>query len=406
MAEKKTKYIILVGDGMGDYPIEDLGGKTPLEVANTPNMDRIASCRVGLVKTIPDNMSPGSDVANLSILGYDPEKYHNGRASLEAVSMGIRLKSDDIAFRLNLVSLDFKDNGNILMKSHSAGDISTEEAIPIIETLKEKLTYPGISIFSGVAYRHILVWNKGPFDILTIPPHDVIGQNMRDYLEKREYRAITDIIKRSWDILRNHPVNLKRRESGMNQANSIWLWGQGRAPRLPKFYDLYGLHGGTISAVDLIKGIGISAGLRPIHVEGATGYIDTNYKGKAEAALKSLDELDFIFLHVEAPDEAGHSGELELKITAIERFDREVVGTVLEGLEKFEDYRIMVISDHLTPLSLKTHTDELTPFAWATSAALKKNRRTSRFSEDSAKKSGIIHDPGHTLIRSFLTDSP
>lgn len=402
MKEKDTKYIILVGDGMGDYPIDELGGKTPLEVAETPNMDRIACIRVGLVKTIPDNMPAGSDVANLSILGYDPAKYHNGRASLEALSMGIDLKEDDVAFRLNLVSLDFKDDGRILMKSHSAGDITTEEASDIVDSLKKKLNLPGISFYNGVAYRHILVWDKGPFDVETVPPHDVIGQDMSSYLEKEDIRPITHLIKLSWEVLRSHPVNHKRKSEGRPEANSIWLWGQGRTPKLPKFEELYGLKGGAISAVDLIKGIGVSVGFIPIYVEGATGYFDTNYKGKAEAGLKALEELDFVFLHVEAPDETSHNGELDLKIKAIERFDREVVGTVLDGLRRFYDFRVMVISDHLTPLSIKTHSADSTPFAWATSDELKENKEGPGFNECSAKESGLMYDPGYKLIHSFL----
>ncbi|MBW1944775.1 MAG: 2,3-bisphosphoglycerate-independent phosphoglycerate mutase, partial [Deltaproteobacteria bacterium] len=308
-AGAKTKYLILVGDGMADYPIKELGGKTPLEVARTPHMDRIAACRVGLVQTIPPGMEPGSDIANLALLGYEPQLYHTGRAPLEAASMGVKLGSDQVAFRLNLVTLDRKTDDEMIMVSHSSGDIPTPEAAEIVETLKQEILFPGIAIHQGVAYRHLLVWDNGPEKNRTIPPHDVLEQNMASYLNQAPGDPLVRLIRNSWKILEDHPINRARRQAGLNEANSIWLWGQGKAPNMPPFRKSYGLRGGVISAVDLINGIGIYAGFTPIHVEGATGFLDTNYLGKAEEGLKGLESLDFLYLHVEAPDEAGHAGD-------------------------------------------------------------------------------------------------
>ena len=401
MAFDRRKYVVLVGDGMGDYPLEELNGRTPLEVADTPNMDKIAACRIGLVKTIPKGMAPGSDVANLSLLGYDPRKYHTGRAPLEAASMGVSLAKDDVAFRMNLVTLEQRSPDEIIMVSHSAGDISTQEGRKIVDTLKHSIQRDGIRIYPGVAYRHLLVWNSGPLGIHTIPPHDVLGQNMAGYLMTEKQDPIVDLIRHSWDILRDHPVNVQRRKAGLKEANSIWPWGQGRAPSLPQFSKKYGLKGGVISAVDLLHGIGKSAGLRPIHVEGATGYLDTNYKGKAEAALQCLKELDFMFVHVEAPDEAGHAGNIGEKIQAIEAFDKLVVGTVLKGLRQFEKFRIMVASDHLTPIPKRTHTGDPTLFAWATEEELSQSRQ-GEFSEKSALGSGLYMENGSDLMAAFL----
>ena len=399
---RTRKYIFLVGDGMADYPLGELGGRTPLEVAETPHMDMIAACRIGLVRTIPEGMEPGSDVANLSLLGYDPRRYYTGRAPLEAASMGISYQAHQVAFRMNLVTLEFRSDREILMVSHSAGDISTEESAQIVEDLKRGLTIDGIEIHQGVAYRHLLLWEDGPEYITTIPPHDVLEQNMAFYLKSDSGEPVSELIRRSWDILKEHPINVKRRREGHNEANSIWLWGQGRAPQLPQFRDRYGLDGGVISAVDLIKGIGVCIGFIPIHVQGATGYLNTNYLGKAEAALNCLVDLDFIFLHVEAPDEAGHNANYREKIEAIEKFDEKVVGTVLEGLRTFGDYRIMVVSDHLTPVVKRTHSDEPTPFAWASKRELETIPKGSLFSETTARESGPMWNVGHELIDSFL----
>jgi 2,3-bisphosphoglycerate-independent phosphoglycerate mutase len=396
------KYLILVGDGMADYPLKELDGKTPLETAGTPNMDRIASCHIGLVRTIPAGMGPGSDVANLSLLGYDPSLYLTGRSPLEAASMGVSLKQNQVAFRMNLVTLEHRSEDRIIMISHSSGDISTPESAQIVKDLKKGLKIPGIDIYPGVAYRHLLVWENGPEDAATIPPHDVLDQDMSGYLNRDSIDPVPSMIRKSWPLLKDHPVNLKRRQAGLNEANSIWLWGQGKAPAIPLFKDLYGLDGGAISAVDLIKGIGIYAGFRPIYVEGATGYLDTNYRGKAEAALKEIEYLDLVFLHVEAPDEASHNGSCDEKIQAIESFDRDVVGVVLEGMTKYDDYRVMVVSDHFTPIVKKTHTNDPAPFAWADGNALKVTRKKNVFTENSAKESGLFFESGPELMKAFL----
>ncbi len=402
----KTKYVLLVGDGMADYPLDELGGKTPLDMARTPNMDRIAACRVGRVKTIPEGMEPGSDTANLSLLGYDPEIYHTGRSPLEAASIGVTLEPEDVAFRLNLVTLDWRPNNDIIMKSHSSGDISTSEAVEIIETLKEGLETPDITLYPGVAYRHLLVWDNGPEDALTIPPHDVLDQDMSQYLKNHSNDPIPDLIRHSWELLTDHPVNRRRRKQGLHEANSIWLWGQGKAPKMSPFEEKYGLTGSVVCAVDLIKGIGTYAGFNPIKVKGATGYLDTNYKGKAEAALEALQTRDFVLLHVEAPDEASHNGNFREKIHAIEAFDEQVVGTVLKGLANYEAYRIMVVSDHYTPIVEKTHTADPPPFAWAKKEELETNlppTSKSPFTEASALKSGLYFENGYELMPSFLS---
>ncbi|UCB51222.1 MAG: cofactor-independent phosphoglycerate mutase [Deltaproteobacteria bacterium] len=387
---------------MADYPLDELGGKTPLQVAATPHMDRIAACRLGLVKTIPDGMAPGSDTANLTLLGYDPKVYHTGRAPLEAASMGVALEPNQVAFRMNLVTLDLKTDDEIIMVSHSSGDISTAEAERIVETLKQRIRTPEITIYQGVAYRHLLVWDNGPEDILTIPPHDVLDQNMAQYVNHSPDNPVPGLIRSSWEILKDHPVNVERKREGLKEANSIWLWGQGKALQLPLFKDTYGLEGGVICAVDLVRGIGIYAGFAPIHVEGATGYLDTNYLGKAEAALKALETQDFVLVHVEAPDEAGHSGNIREKIEAIEAFDEKVVGTVLRGLEEFESYRVLVVSDHFTPITKKTHTPEPTPFAWASDKELESTTKGPPYTEASAQKSRLIFEHGHKLMPSFL----
>ncbi len=401
MTNSPTKYIILVGDGMADYPIPELGGKTPLEFANTPNMDRIAACHVGRVQTIPEGMEPGSDVANLSLLGYDPSTFHTGRAPFEAGSMGVRLKPSEVAFRMNLVTLDFQADKNIIMVSHSSGDISTPEASLIVKSLQKELIIPDVEIYPGVAYRHLLVWNQGPEQENTIPPHNVLDQDIAYYLNNTE-ETIPGLIQRSWGILKGHPVNTERKKNGLKEANSIWLWGQGRAPELPLFKDKYGLEGGVISAVDLLKGIGFYAGFESIEVEGATGYLDTNYIGKAEGAIKGLEHLDFFFVHVEAPDEAAHNGNIKEKIQAIEDFDKKVVGTVLKGMKRFDDYRVMIASDHYTPICKKTHSSEPAPIAWADKEKIESGVKGPMYTEESAEKSGFLYKKGPDLMTAFL----
>ena len=403
--ETGGKFILLVGDGMADYPLDQLDGKTPLEVAHTPNMDRIAACRIGSVNTIPPGIEPGSDVANLSLLGYDPSVYRTGRAPFEAASMGVNLGENQVAFRMNLVTLDRRSEQEMIMVSNSSGEITTEESRPIIAILQKELSSPGIDIYQGIAYRHLLVWDKGPVDAETIPPHDVQDQNMAAYLDPARKDPIVDVMRNSWKWMEEHPVNLKRKKRGLQPANSVWLWGQGKALNLPLFNDKFGLQGGVISAVDLLRGIGFYAGLKSIQVEGATGYLDTNYLGKAEEALAAMKHLDFMFVHVEAPDEASHSGNIEEKIEAIEAFDKKVVGTVLKGLEQFDDYRIMIASDHFTPISIKTHSSDPAPFAWASRKELSSGKKGPGFTEESAKKSGLVFEKGYDLMPAFLGQS-
>jgi 2,3-bisphosphoglycerate-independent phosphoglycerate mutase len=316
--------------------------------------------------------------------------------------MGIALRERDVAFRMNLVTLDFRSTGETVMVSHSSGDIATPEGRAIVKTLQQDLVMPGVAIHPGVAYRHLLVWQDGPLAAETIPPHDVLDQNMDAYLDPKRNDPVASVIRRSWDILKKHPVNLARRKEGQNEANSIWLWGQGKALRIPRFRDRFGLQGGVISAVDLLKGIGVYAGLKPIRVEGATGYLDTNYAGKAQQALEALKDLDFMFVHVEAPDEASHNGNIREKLQAIEAFDEKVVGPVLAGLEQFPDYRIMVASDHFTPISIKTHAIDPAPFAWATKGELASGKKGEGFTEAFAKASGLYFEKGYELMPSFL----
>jgi 2,3-bisphosphoglycerate-independent phosphoglycerate mutase len=402
-ANKGIKYVLLVGDGMADYGLRELDGKTPLQTAKTVHMDRIAAGQLGLVKTIPDGFEPGSDVANLSLLGYDPRRYHTGRAPFEAASMGVKLRHQQVAYRMNLVTLEVRTQDEIIMRSHSSGDISTEEARPLVDSLKQGLSRPGIDIYPGVAYRHLLVWEDGPLDSPTIPPHDVLDQNMAGYLKEGPADGVIDLIRASWGVLKDHPVNRKRKAGGRKEANSVWLWGQGRAPELPTFGERFGLRGGVISAVDLIKGMGIYAGFKPIPVEGATGYLNTNFRGKALAALEALRSLDFVMLHVEAPDEASHQGNIAEKIQAIEAFDEKVVGPVLEGLRVHGDYRVLVVSDHLTPIVKRTHSSEPTPFAWARKSEIESPAPSGAFNEVAAGESGLIFEQGHTLIEAFLS---
>ncbi|AMM42286.1 putative homoserine kinase [Candidatus Desulfofervidus auxilii] len=393
-----SKYIVLVGDGMGDYPLETLGGKTPLEAAHTPNMDFIASNGVlGLVETVPDGMPPGSDIANMSLLGFDPKKYHTGRGPIEAASLGIKVNPEDIIFRCNLVSLGKKE-GAIFMEDYSAGHISSEEAKELILTLNKYLGSERFHFYPGVSYRHILVWHNGKNEFTTIPPHEIPGQEVTDYLNNLP-SEIRELVINAKKILVNHPVNQQRVKEGKKMANSIWPWGQGRMTNMPSFKERFGLKGGVISAVDLIKGIGILAGLKVINVPGATGYFDTNYKGKVQYALDALKELDFVYVHVEAPDEAGHEGNLAEKIKAIEAFDQQVVGSVLNAAKR-ENIKVMVTMDHYTPVAVRTHIGEPVPFAIFLKRKIPASFRL--FCERIANESGILVKPGYKLMECFL----
>ncbi len=357
------KYLILVGDGMGDRPLAEQGGRTLLEIAHTPNMDRLArQGRVGLARTIPPGMEPGSDTANMSLLGYDPARYHTGRSPIEAAAMGVDLGPGEIAFRCNLVTIEQQD-GRVIMADYCAGHIDSDTAAGLIRALDQALGRPGLRFHPGVSYRHLLVWQDGPLEAATVPPHDRSGQPVDDVLQDEgPLAAVTELTRRSWQVLADHPLNQKRRAQGLNPANSIWLWGQGTKPSLPTFQERFGLTGLTISAVDLIHGLGVLSGLEPVEVEGATGWLDTNYAGKVAAALKGLEHKDLAFVHVEAPDEAGHSGVFDNKLKAIELFDQQVVGPIMEGLQGLGDHRVLLATDHYTPLEVKTHTTEPVPF--------------------------------------------
>ena len=398
------KYIVLVGDGMADYPIQELDNRTPLEVARTPNMDFIAQHgRLGRIKTIPEGLPPASDVAQIAILGYDPKRYYTGRGPLEAANLGVDLEDDDVAFRCNLITA----SGDTLT-DYSAGHIGSKEAAIIIKFIDQHLGTNKFKFYPGVSYRHLLLIKRGAEehfqDLICRPPHDIIGQSISKNLPKGDSADI--LIKLMHDahkILETHEINTVRIDLKENPANMIWLWGQGRKPDLPKFTEKYGLSGSVISAVDLIKGLGRILGLDVINVPGATGYYDTDYEGKANAALESLKMKDFVFVHVEAPDEAGHNGDLREKITAIERFDRLVVGTVLEAFKRNRDFRILVLPDHATPIQARTHTaddvffgiygKDITPGGFA------------GYSEKEAQKSELYFEKGHELMDYFIKNT-
>jgi 2,3-bisphosphoglycerate-independent phosphoglycerate mutase len=399
------KYIVMLGDGMADRPIKELGGKTPLQKAFKPNMDKLSSEGItGKIRTIPKDFHPGSDIANLSILGYNPSVYYSGRAPLEAASIGINLGKDDIAYRCNLVSLKFnKDKTKAVMEDYSSGHITTEEARELIDEINKEIGTEKIRFYPGVSYRHIMVWSQGALNSECIPPHDIIGKDIVDYLPIGDGEdMLRKIMRSSTDILQNHPINRERIKRGVSPANSVWLWGQGKKMNLPTFRKKYSLDGALISAVDLMRGIGIYAGFEILEVPGITGYLDTNYKGKAEAALDALKKVDFVYIHVEAPDEAGHAGNYKDKIKAIEDFDSLVVGTVLKGLKLFNEYRILLLPDHATPVEVRTHTDEPVPFVIYDSRMKKKKRKIS-FDEAIAEFDDImVFEEGHKLMDYFI----
>ena len=398
------KYVILQADGMPDHPLPELGNKTPLEVAQTPNLDKFAQTAIqfGLVRTIPDGLPPGSDVGNLSVLGYNPIKYYTGRSPLEAASIGVKLEESDVSLRCNLVTLAESD-GKTVMEDYSAGHISTEEAKEIIFDLKKELEREDLRFFSGVSYRHLLIWSNGNKNIITTPPHDIPGREVSAYFPSGDGAGILkELIEKSKEILRNHPVNKRRIEEGKNPATSIWLWGQGTAPNMPKFNELYGITGSVISAVDLVKGIGYYAGLNVINVPGATGYLDTNYEGKVEYALNSLKDVDLTMIHIESTDETGHVGDARLKIQAIEDFDSRVLRNVLEGVKSFNEYKILILSDHPTPIDIRTHVNEPVPYAICSSADMGIKDRSLSYTEKSAFKNNHIVEHGWELMSIFL----
>jgi 2,3-bisphosphoglycerate-independent phosphoglycerate mutase len=396
------KYIILQGDGMADYPLKELDGKTPLEAARTPNMDWLAQRGVfGLAHVIPDGFPPGSDVGNMSIMGYDPAIYHTGRSPLEAASMGVALGPQDIAFRCNLVTLA-GTGADLCMEDFTAGHIPSAEAKRMIEDLNRVLGGNGIEFFPGVSYRHLMVWRGGMEKMTTTPPHDITGQSIAAHLPRGDgAERLLQLMEQSRRLLADHPVNQTRARNGQRRATSIWLWGQGRAPQLPPLTKRFGIKGGVISAVDIIHGLGVYAGLERIEVPGITGFLDTNYQGKGEYGLRSLEQNDFVFIHVEAIDEAGHMGDVGAKIQALQDFDEKVVGTVLKGLGQRKDWRVLLMPDHPTAIALKTHVADPVPFVLYSPTAPRDNGAVG-YNETDAAATGIVARQAFRLMEALI----
>ena len=393
------KYVIVLGDGMADKPIEALGGKTPLAYAKTPNMDQLSKkSEIGLVHTIPEDMKPGSDTANLSVLGYDPKIYYSGRSPLEALSIGVPMKDTDIALRCNIVTISedevpFEEKTII---DHSSGEISTEDCAVLLQAVKEQLETEIYKFYLGTSYRHCLIWDKGQVVELT-PPHDVLTQKIGQYLP--EDQVLRAMMKKSYEILVNHPLNVERKKNGLNPANCCWFWGAGTKPMLSSFYEKTGKKGLMISAVDLLKGIAVGAGMDNASVEGANGGLHTNYEGKAEAASKALieDGYDFVYVHLEAPDEMGHQGSVERKVTAIEYLDTRIIGPIVKALEKAGiEYRMLVLPDHPTPIRVRTHTSDSVPFMLYDSTM--PLNKTWQYNEAEAENSGNFVAHGYEMI--------
>jgi len=403
------KYILLLCDGMADEPVQSLGNKTPMEAAYKPNMDMLAPfSEIGKVQTVPERMQPGSDVANLSVLGYDPSVCYSGRSPLEAVSIGINLNDTDVTLRCNLVTLSEEEENyeDKTLVDYCADDISTEEAKILIEFIQDRLGGNGFNFYSGKAYRHCLVWTNGAKHpgILT-PPHDITGKKIKDYIPKGDFtEGLYSLMKKSCDLLKTHPVNLERVKKGKRPANSVWLWGEGTKPKLDSFYNKFKKKGSMISAVDLLKGIAICAGMRSIDVPGATGYIDTNFEGKVAAAVSELiNGQDFVYIHVEAPDECGHRGEVQNKVKSIELIDEKILSPLLDRLKDIDDYKILICPDHPTPLNIRTHTKDPVPYLIYNSRnAVQSGINT--FTEMTAEKSGMFISPGYFLLSHFLSD--
>lgn len=400
---KKMKYIVVLGDGMADEPIEALGGKTPLAYANTPNMDKLSKLsEIGMVHTIPEGMSPGSDTANLSVMGYDPKVYYSGRSPLEALSIGVPMKDADIAIRCNIVTIS-EDDVPFEEKTiidHSSSEISTEDCAVLLKEVMKELANETYQFYVGTSYRHCLIWNKGQVVQLT-PPHDVLGRVIGEYLPAD--KALREMMKKSYDILVNHPINIERKKKGLNPANCCWFWGAGTKPMLSSFEEKTGKKGMMVSAVDLLKGIAVGAGMGVALVEGANGGLHTNYSGKVEAAVKAVtkDGYDFTYIHVEAPDEMGHQGSLERKIQAIEYLDSEVIGPVVAQMEAAgEAFRLLVLPDHPTPIRVRTHTSDNVPYMLYDST--RHQEHTWNYNEEEGRKSGNFVEEGHKLIDKFL----
>jgi len=396
---------------MADRPRADLGGKTCLQAARTPNLDQLATLgQVGMVHTVPAGFPPGSDVANLTVLGYDPRKYYTGRSPLEAASIGVALGPDDVAYRCNLVTLKITGSAapgsrrrKAVMEDFSAGHISTEEARMLIEEIESKLGTNRIRFYPGVSYRHLMVWKGGKDKIECTPPHDIQDRDVEEYRCRGEGDdVINELMEASFEVLANHPLNKSRLEHGKRAANSIWLWGQGKRPSMPTFREKYGIEGAVISAVDLTKGLGVYAGFEVITVPGATGWLDTNYVGKAEHALFALNTKDIVYLHVEAPDEAGHTGDLKNKIRAIEDFDEFIVGNIMHGMKQFDEYRILALPDHPTPLEIRTHSAEPVPFIIYDNRSERQGGPVTYDERIADRKDAIVFTEGYRLMDHFL----
>lgn len=401
------KYLVMLCDGMADEPNEALGNSTPMEKANKPCMDSLAAkAEVGIVKTVAEGLKPGSDVANLSVLGYEPAVYYSGRSPLEAASIGIDLKDTDVTLRCNLVTLsDDEDYENKTILDYCADDISSEEAKILIEYIQEKLGNDVFRFYPGVSYRHCLVWSNGnPHPGVLTPPHDITGKVITDYIPKGEaVDELYDLMKKSYDLLKDHPVNQARIARGKRPANSIWLWGEGTKPLLDNFSEKFGIKGSMISAVDLLKGIAICAGMNSVDVDGATGYLDTNFDGKCKAAIEEFKNgADLVYVHVEAPDECGHRGEIENKVKAIEMIDEHILGPVVEFLKDYDDFAVLVCPDHPTPLSIRTHTSTPVPYLIYDSKN-EINSGVKVFCEKEARETGNYIEKGFTMMNYFLT---
>ncbi len=401
------KYVVVLYDGMADYPVPVLDGKTPMMVAKKPNLDYLAQrAEVGLVRTVAEGLKPGSDVANMSVMGFDPMKYYTGRSPLEAASIGIDMKKTDVSLRCNLVTLseDDKPYEEKTIEDYCADDISTEEAEEIIKTIGEELGNEVFKFYPGVSYRHCLIWDNGTTDLGKMtPPHDITGKVITDYLSASENaKPLIEMMKKSYDILKDHPVNIARKAKGKRPANSIWLWGEGTRPAFSPFEEVTGIKGGVVSAVDLIKGIGGCAEMEVAEVEGATGYIDTNFEGKAEAGLDILKRNDLVYIHFEATDECGHRNEPENKVRAIEMIDERVLPILFEGLKVYDDYKIMVLPDHPTPIVTRTHASDPVPYL-----IYHKNKEiegVETINEEAAANTGNFIDFGPGIMSHFIND--
>ena len=399
------KYIIFLCDGMADYPVDSLGGKTPLSVANNPNMDELCKKgELGLVKTVAEHLSPGSDVANLSVMGYDPDMYYTGRSPLEALSIGVNLRDADVTFRANVVTLSDEENyADKTMVDYSSGEITTAEAHQLINYLKENMSFDHIDLYGGTSYRHLVVWDGGSTNVTLTPPHDISDKKVTEYLPKGEGAdVLLEMMKKSHELLCNHPINLDRIARGLNPANSLWIWGEGTKPMLSSFCEKFGISGTMISAVDLLKGIGNGTKMDVIEVPGATGNIDTNFDGKALAAIDAFKNgTDFVYIHMEAPDECGHHGDTDGKIRSIELIDEKVVKPVVDYLKSTgEDFRVLITPDHPTPIALKTHVRDAIPFV------IYDSRRDTGlnldYTEENAKETGLYIEPGYKLMEKLL----